>query len=289
MLITFLVKKLRFLALFFMGLAVSAGAQTATDSVGTADEEPYFILMGEADRAIAQGNWTEAVARLSDVIAVSPDNHSNALVYCNLGACYGYLEEDSLALDAYDKSLAIAPCMLTALVAKGRQLLVMNRDREAYDAFSTAIEVDSLSQSPRYYRGMMALYGGNRDVAEADFDVLRSQAPADESTATALAALYSMTGRDMEALPYLRRLIAGNPQPEYYASLAGCYLALERLTDASEVIGEAMEKYPADPELYYYRAWLNRDRYMLSDARRDAAEAIRLGASPRKVNALFVK
>ena len=40
---------------------------------------------------------------------------------------------------------------------------------------------------------------------------------------------------------------------------------------------------------YYYRAWLNNKRYMLDDAKADAAKAVKLGADPQRVVALFRK
>ena len=53
------------------------------------------------------------------------------------------------------------------------------------------------------------------------------------------------------------------------------------------MIEGGLKRYSHDPELYYYRAWLNRDRYRLDDARADAAKAVEYGASKAKVDALF--
>lgn len=251
------------------------------------DEDPYFILMGEADSAIVHERWAEAVLRLSDVLAVRPDSPSNALILYNIGICQQRLGNDSLALDAFDRSLDLAPNMLVTLLARGRQLLAMRRDFDAFDTFSRAIAADSLSTDARFYHGMMALFGGKSDIAEQDFLVLKDVIPYSADTATALGTLYSLTGREREAVPYLRQLIEEDPQPETFASLAGCYLALEQLSDASTVLADGLARYPDDPELYYYRAWLRRDEYRLDDARADAARAIRLGASPARVNALF--
>lgn len=267
--------------------AVRVGAQMPVDSIY--DENPYFILMGEADRAIVSRDWNEAVARLNDAVAVDPANPSNALVYCNLGFCQSCLGNDSLALEAYDRSLEIAPRMSMALMGRGRSLLSLNRDHEAFEAFDELLEVDSLSQEGRFFHGMMALYGGNAEIAETDFNVLRSVAPDEDDTYIALSTLYSLTGREREAIPYLTLLIASHPDAEYYSALAGCYLALGQLSEASATIHDGLELFPSDPELYYYRAWLYRDMYRPDDAKRDARKAVELGASPVRVNALFEK
>lgn len=292
--------------IIFLGMVAAAGASAYTTETQAAiptsmpeadaaridtlfEEDPYFILMGEADSAIVHQRWDEAVLRLSDVLAVRPDDPSNALILYNMGICHGHLGNDSLALSCFDNSLQLAPNMLVTLLARGRQLLAMNRDYEAFDSFTHAIEVDSISTEARFYHGMMALFGGKSAIAEQDFMVLKRIAPYSIDTATALGTLFSLTGREREALPYLRKLIEDAPQPETFASLAGCYLALEQLSDASATIADGLNRYPDDPELYYYRAWLRRDQYLLDEARADAAKAIRLGASPARVNALFAR
>ncbi len=278
--------KTRF-ALLILALLATMGVYAGNDSDSIYEEDPYFILMGEADRAISEENWPEAAARLCDAMAVKPNSPSNVLLLNNLATVYTYIGNDSLALATYDRALDIAPSMLTVINGKGKLLLKLGRDYEAYELFSRGIEIDSISTTARYYHGMMALYGGKREIAEKDFDVLNRVAPKSYDTAVALSTLYSLTGRDKEAIPYLKRLIEADPAAEYYSNLAGCLLVTNDLGEASEIISEGIEKYPNDPELYYYKAWLNRDRYLLDDAQRDAKRAIELGASPTKVKALF--
>ena len=54
----------------------------------TIDENPYFILMGEAEKAIADEKYEEAAARLIDAMAVEPNNPGNLLLMTNLGIVY---------------------------------------------------------------------------------------------------------------------------------------------------------------------------------------------------------
>lgn len=251
------------------------------------DEDPYFILMGEAEKAIADEKYEEAAARLIDALAVDPDNPGNLLVMTNLGMVYSCLDRDSLAIATLDEVNRRAPNMTVAIVNRGRIKLKMNMNEEAYSDFSRVIELDSLNSDARYFRGMMSLYGGDRATAEKDLNVIKETQPQRLRTMAALGALYSMTGRDREAIKYFEKLIEKEPTPEYFASLAGCYLAIDDLSEASRVINEGMKLYRRDPELYYYRAWLNRERFRLDDAHADAELAIEYGASPEKVNALF--
>lgn len=260
----------------------SAAAPAPADSLNY-DADPYFILTEEADSALARQDWAVAAERLRDAMRVRPDAPTNALLKSNLAVALDCMGQDSLALATYDEVLSYAPRMLTPRLGRGGILLRMGRDVEAFDDFSEAVDIDSLCVDARYYRGMIALYAGNRDLAERDFAVLVRVAPEASDTHIALATLYSLTGRDREAIPHLEKLIDTDPAPEFLASLAGCYLGLGELSKAAEVISRGLKLYPRDPELYYYRAWLNRDRFRLDDARRDARRAVQLGASPTRV------
>lgn len=220
-------------------------------------------------------------------MAIEPDNPSNVLLLSNLGMVYSYMDRDSLALQAYDEALRRAPEMTTVLQNRARLHLKMGNDLDAFSDFSAVADRDSLNAEARYYRGMIALYGGKLDQATADFDILSTVAPDSYNTWSALAALYSLTEHSARAIPYYIKLIEADPSPEYYSALAGCYLAEGRLSEASSTIADALKLYSHDPELYYYRAWLNRDRYLLDDAHADAALAVRYGADPRKVAGLF--
>ena len=260
-------------------------ASVEVDSIFEAD--PYFLLMGEADAAIADQRWEEAAARLTDALSVRPEHPSNALLFNNLATVYSYMGRDSLAVATYDRGLDIAPNMLTLVLGRGKALLAIGCDRDAFADFDHAVGIDSLNTDARYYRGMLRIYSGDLAGAEADFDVLSRVAPKSADTAVAMATLYSLSGRARQAIPYLRNLIDMDPAPEYYANLAGCYLDCGDLSEASETIGTALEAYPNDPELYYYRARLNRDRYRNDDAQADARRAIQLGANPARVRQLF--
>lgn len=278
----------RIVFLFIYILYVSGLLAQSPEPVDTLyEEDPYFLLMGEAEAAIKAENWEEGALRLEDAVRVKPNHPTNALLYSNLGAVYSTLGRDSIALENYNKALEIAPNMLTPLIGRGRLYLTLGRDKEAFGDFSKAIEVDSINTDARFYHGMMSLYGGILSMAEEDFAVLESIAPRSTDTAIALSTMYSMTGRDQEAIPYLKKLVENVPAPEYYANLAGCYLNLDWLNEASETIGEGLKRFPDDPELYYYRAWLNKERYRLDDAHKDAKKAVELGANPAKVDALF--
>ena len=277
----------------FAIITAAAVSMAAFDIPGTTappkqpSDNDYMDLVGEAEKAISANNYEAAVACIKRAIDLEPDNPSNILLMSNLAMVYSYMDQDTLALITYDETLRQAPNMTTVRNNRALLLAKMGRDNEAFNAFAAVIDTDSLNATARYYHGIMALYSSRLDIAEADFAVLKSVAPDSRHTAVALSSLYAMTQRKLEAIPYFKKLVKDSPDPEFYAGLAGCYLALGRLSEASETIADGLKRYAYDPELYYYRAWLNRDRFRLDEAHDDARKAIALGANAAKVNALF--
>ncbi|MDE6156702.1 MAG: hypothetical protein K2K22_02755 [Muribaculaceae bacterium] len=272
-------------------LAIAAVSALYTQAVAPSkpddEEDPYFLLCGQADKAISEGEYGEAAARLIDAISLRPDSPESILLMSNLGMVYCYMDRDSLAIATLDEAHRRAPAMRTVIANRAKVLLKTGRDKEAFRDFGSVIAADSLNIESRFYHGTIALYNGDLTTAEADFNILKEIDPESSATAQALSALYSLTERNSEAMPYFKRLIDTEPAAEYYAGLAGCQLALGRLGEAGTTIAEGLAKYPDDAELYYYRARLNRDRYRLDEAHADASKAIKLGLNPTKAKELF--
>lgn len=267
-------------------LSLVAYAQIES-SVPVDEEDPYVLLCGEADAAVAEGRFGDAAQRLTEAMGMRPDNPQNVLLMSNLGMIYSYMGRDTLALDVLDEALRQAPSLRPARNNRGKVLLKLGRDKEAFGEFGKVLEVDSINFDARFYHGTIALYSGDLATAEADYAVLSGLLPQSIVTARALGMLYSLTGRNVEALPYLQRLVDEEPAPEYFAALAGAQLATGRVSEASATLATGLRDFPSDPELYYYRAMLNRDRFMLDDAHADAKRAVQLGANPRRVEQLF--
>lgn len=250
-------------------------------------EDVYMILFGESEKAIKDGDYDNAILRIKEAISIEPNNPQNVLLLSNLGIIYGRQDKDSLALDAFDKAYTLAPNMVTVLENRALQHLKMKNDAAAYRDFGAVIERDSCNATARFYHGMMSLFGRDIDTAKADITVLEALDPDGYDTSVAMALLCATIGEYRKAVDYYKNIIAAEPLPDYYGGLAMCYLQLGELSDASATISEGLAKYPDDAELYYYRAWLNRDSYLMKDARTDAQIAIALGANPEKVNSLF--
>ncbi len=269
-----------FLSTFLMHFSVLG--QKADD-----EADVYMLLMGEADAAIANEDYPTAAQRLKEAIEIDPENISNVLLLSNLGTVYNYMDSDSLALTVFNEAISRAPSMTVTIENRGRLLLKMGRNLEAYQDFGRIIEIDSCNTKGRYLHGLMALYGGDSAQAEKDFQVLESVAPDDINTKIAMSSLYSSTGRHGLAKSYYVEMVELEPTPENFVALVECCIADDNFSEASVVISKAIERYPGESELYYCRAWLNKKRYLLKEAHEDAKKAIKFGCNPKRVEKLF--
>lgn len=287
-----------FLALFMTAVCVRAQSRmpeikvephaAPKDSLEQAFEErPYFLLIEQSEKALEEGDYDAAALRLVEAMGVEPNNPLNVALLSNLGMIYYYNEQDSLALVVLEKAIERAPRLIAPREGRARILVGMKRDKEAYQEYENIIAIDSINTEAHFLHGMMALYNGDLPTALSDIDVLERVIPVSSQTRLAKAILYSMTSQEIEAISLLRKLIETEPAPEYFSRLAACQLALEQLGDVSDTLGSWLQKYPNDPEAFYYRAILNRKRYLLDEAQRDAKQAIKLGADPARVAAIF--
>lgn len=268
---------------------IVAAAIAAAISCGTAaaKEEPYYELVGEADRAIAEGHYESADSLLLTALRMEPGNPLNVMLINNLGMVRHYMGRDSLALATLDDAHRMAPVSVTVLTNRACVLSDMGRTDEAYADYTRVLELDSMVVEPRFYHGMLALYKGDTATAAADMARLKEIAPDETMTYIGLGALYYTTGRHDEAIRAYSKLLAREKEASYYALRAEMYLLTDRLAECSDDIARGLELDPDDAGLYLLRARLNMARYRKEDAKADGRRAIEHGADPRTVRAVF--
>lgn len=257
------IKYLAGAALMMLCSAVCAAGTVAPD-----EEDPYFLLSEQADKAISEGDYMSAAARIKEAISLRPDAIENVLLLSNLGMVYSYMDCDSLALASYNEALKRAPSMTTVLFNRARLLLKNGHNAAARTDLDKVIGSDSLNAEARYIRGMMSLSESDINSAAADFKVLEKVDPHGTSTAVAMTTLYTAQGKLNLALPYAKKVITVDPQPEYYIIAAQALIEDTRYSEAGQLLSEGIAKYPESPSLYSLRGTLHR---LLYD--RKAAEA----------------
>ncbi|MCH5345553.1 MAG: tetratricopeptide repeat protein [Muribaculaceae bacterium] len=256
--------------------------------VWAADEvDPRFSLMGEADAAIARGDWSTAESRLVEALDAKPNDPSNYLLMSNLGMVRFNKGEDSLALATLDRAAEIAPRSVTVLSNRAQVRSALGDFEGAGRDYRLVMSIDSTLVSPRFYLGVMALATGDTIAAREHATAISRLAPDSFEDAFLQARLLTEQGEHRLALPHYTALIKLDEQPEYYAARALCYLHLEELNEASADIAAGLALDPYNGDLYLYRAMLNKMRFRPDDALLDARRAVTLGIDPRLVESLL--
>lgn len=251
--------------------------------------QSYFDLVGEADKAIAEGKWKDAEDYLTEAIDSQPLNPSNILLLSNLGIVRYNLGNDSLAIATLDEAHRRAPVSVTVLSNRAQVLTALGRDKEAYDDYSRIIELDSTLIEPLYMHAIMSLRQDEFEKSLKDCERLEILSPEAQETKIAYASYYSATEQWEKAIPYYTAILEKAETTEMYGARAVCYLMLQRLNEASADISSGLEINPEDGELYLYRAYLNKMRYMNDDARSDLTKAIKLGIDRKRAMQLMAQ
>lgn len=270
----------KILSLFFSLISIIMFADSP-------DETLYLQLVGDADEAISKGEYEKAEQLLLDALKLQPANPSNILLVSNLGMVRYYMGEDSLALKTLNDAHEMGPSMITVLMNRARVKSGMGDIKGAIADYNRVSELDSTMVDPYFFRGM--IYMSLRDIEEAQKNIikLKNLSPDSDNTALALATLYVEQNEPKKAIPYFTQLLKTEEAPEYFSARAMCYLMIDELGEASEDIGRGLEIDPADGELYLCRAILNKRRYLIDDAMKDAKKAIELGVDRQRAAALM--
>lgn len=250
-------------------------------------ETPYMRYVGDADKAIAAQKWDEAEEALMSALREEPSNPGNVMLMSNLGMIQFYSGRDSAALATLTDAHRIAPSSTVILANRARVLTVVGATDLAIRDYDLIEQLDSTAWQPYLYRGLIYLASGDCEKAEHDLTRLESLRPNHTDTHVALAALYSALGNNEDAIAHFNKLIAADPQPEYYAGRAMCFIQKEWYQDASDDIASGLELDDKYAELYVCRALLNRRRFLRDESLADAQRAINLGADKLRVKSLL--
>lgn len=259
----------------------------ATVTVTAQDTGRYFDLMGEADKAIANGQWSEAEEKLLEALRSQPANPSNILLMSNLGMVQYHAGRYDEAIATLNDAHYMAPASVTVLLNRARVLAETGHIEDAYRDYGTIMKLDTTLVEPCFYHAMIALDSGDSATTAADITRMKQIDESHRLTSLAEATMLISTGKYADAIPPLSRVIEKEPAAEYYASRALCRLMTSQLGDAADDIASGIELDPLNGELYLYRAMLNKMRYRPDDARKDADRAIELGIKESVVKSMI--
>ena len=107
-------------------LIAAIAATIALFAEPPASKEPsdaYYNLVGDADSAIARGQWAKAEEALLSAMRLEPSNPGNIMLMSNLGIVQYNSGRDSLALVTQTQAHAIAPRSVTLQGIRARVLM----------------------------------------------------------------------------------------------------------------------------------------------------------------------
>lgn len=272
-------------ARLFLILTVAVSIVATFIPLRAMDDTTRYNLMGDADEAIAKGDWESAERHLVEAINGRPGDPSNILMMSNLGIVRFNMGRDSLALATLNDAVSLAPASVTVRLNRALIRSGMGDTEGARDDYRQVIALDSTVVEPHFYLAVMALAQGDTLTAGRHSRRLEVLAPDGTETAFVMASLLSAKGQPAEAIPYYTILLKKDAQPDYYAARALCYLQTDDLNAASDDIAAGIALDPTDGELYLYRAILNKMRFRPDDAKADARKAADLGIPAQRIAA----
>lgn len=248
------------------------------------DDSDASVLVAEI--ALAQGDWDQAVATYSNMIAVKPDHplayykRGNlrkdreeletaladydqaialdpryAYALCNRGFVLARLGRLEAALDSYDQAIAVTPDDVIALFNRADVLRELKRSEEALASYDRAIAISPDHLQSYCNRGVLLTELERPTEAQADFERALS-------ISTGVADVYFGRGRLMHSLRRLDEALADYAQAaKLNPSFAAAYHArgealtdLERLQEAVASYDHALTLRPSYPEAHLGRA-----------------------------------
>lgn len=253
----------------------------------TLADTDYMKYVQWGDEAIARQKWDEAINCFQEAMRLEPANPQNVMLLSNVGMLHHYAGEDSLALHTLSEARAMAPASVVILNNRARVLTSMGRADDALSDYNLIISMDSTYAEAWYDRAALNMRRGKLDSAHSDALRYCELKPDGLQGKLLMAVIHSNSGHPELALPLYTELIESKPEAVYYSARSMCRLVLEQLPEAADDIALGLELDPADPELYYCRAFLNLKRFRQDDARADLDHAVTLGLDPRRAHLLL--
>src|SRR5207253_6028821 len=161
------------------------------------------------------------------------------------------------AMDALDRSLALAPRNAEALALKGFLLAARNKPREAIDSFNAAIAVDSALGNAWLGRGLCRIRKGDTQGGRQDLLIAAALEPQRSLLRSYLGKAYGDYGdkkRALHELDMAKRLDSADPTPWLYSALVN-----EQNNRINEAIGDLERSEELNDNRVLYRSRLRLD------------------------------
>lgn len=239
----------------------------------------YLKYISESDSLCKLSDYQSAEDKLIKAISVEPENPMNVLLMSNIGILRHYLGNDSAALKILDEASLLAPKSVTVRNNKAKVLASLGKLPEAEREYAEIANLDSNIVEPVYMQAIINLKINRLQKADSLSGNIYKRFPENLQAQEARAYYLVAAKRFQEAIPLLNKVVKAEPVSFNYSQRAYCNLMLGNLNEASADISSALATDSMNPELYAYRAILNKMRFRPDDSKKDIEKAIQFGAS----------
>ena len=154
-----------------------------------------LLLVGSGGVYLARSNWSwqappaAAPSSVSELVSRVGHNPGDGAAWLQLGQQYTELEQFALAVHAYDRANRLAGGNdAAALAGMGEAMLLTGdaaRTATANDLLERALQIDPHAPKALFYSGLLAMHGGNLELARRRFSAILELSPP-EGVRTAL-------------------------------------------------------------------------------------------------------
>jgi protein O-mannosyl-transferase len=222
---------------------------------------------------IDHGQFDEAVANLEEAIKCAPSNPDTLAAMGYVMLKKGKLQE---AVNYCQAAIAIKPSNKETWLNGGLALYALGRAKEAEHYLRKAVETDPYWAEA--YSQLARVLGetGRVDEAITTYKKALELKPELGEAHFNIGVLYMHKGRFDVAAEELTRSIAIEPDAEAWNDLAGCMVAMKKLTEAEHAYAESLKLAPDAPQTHRNLAAVLASQGRKAEALNEARRAVAL-------------
>lgn len=251
-----------------------------------ASSPEYLALADSVDNYIKKERWTDAEQSILKALRMEPGNFTNSLLLSNLGVVQTQQGRYEEALESFRLGLSIAPKSSVLYNNRARTYLHMGQYDDALEDLNKSLDIDSIQEWPLRMRGFI-LINKDPEGAKRDFHKLGNYFPKNPAAMSGLAAIAEKEGHFEEALKYYNEALILEEDPEIRFSRILLKINMDKYSEASADIKEAISRYPDYGEFYLLRGYLKKLNFRYDEANVDKKIALDKGADKQLVEQLL--
>lgn len=252
-------------------------------------QDEYADVVGRAMVAMEQDSLAKAEGLIREGIHLKPADKATAVLYQYLGEICVRQKRDKEALQAFTDGLALQSGNENLLIDRASLFLTMGVEDRALTDLDVLLRLNPDHAQGLFFRAYVFRKKHLMAKARRDYEHLIVLENDNREARIALAMLNADDNRPQEAMEQADVVV--RYWPEYatgWIVRGGLHQKRLNFEMALHDMNEAIRLEPGNPDFYVSRAILYRDFKKKALAREDFAKAVRLGADPVECASLML-